>query len=85
MAGAWPERAGDPFADWMNSVQKYVVSDTVSGADVTWQPTTVIRRADMLKEVSACGSGRVASSNCGAARRWYVPCWPPTWSTNSPS
>ena len=26
MAAAWPERAGDPFADWMNRVPKYVVS-----------------------------------------------------------
>jgi dihydrofolate reductase len=53
MAGAWPERAGDPFADWMNSVQKYVVSDTLSDADLTWKPTTIIRGADLTKEVSA--------------------------------
>jgi len=52
MAGAWPERAGDPFADWMNSVQKYVVSDSLNDADISWQPTTIIRRADMVKEVS---------------------------------
>jgi dihydrofolate reductase len=25
MADAWPERAGDPFADWINSVEKHVV------------------------------------------------------------
>jgi dihydrofolate reductase len=30
MADAWPNRAGDPFADWMNSVQKYVVSDLLA-------------------------------------------------------
>jgi dihydrofolate reductase len=53
MGEAWPERAGDPFADWMNRVQKYVVSDSVDEADITWQPTTVIRRADMVKEVGA--------------------------------
>jgi dihydrofolate reductase len=53
MAGAWPERAGDPYADWMNSVQKYVVSDTVTDADVTWKPTTIIRGADLVREVSA--------------------------------
>src|SRR5918995_1641434 len=53
MAGAWPDRAGDPFADWMNSVQKYVVSDTLSDADATWEPTTIIRGADLAKEVSA--------------------------------
>jgi dihydrofolate reductase len=53
MGEAWPERAGDPFADWMDRVQKYVVSDTVNEADITWQPTAIIRRADMVKEVSA--------------------------------
>jgi dihydrofolate reductase len=52
MAGAWPDRAGDPFADWMNRVQKYVVSDSLADDDISWQPTTIIRRADMVKEVS---------------------------------
>jgi dihydrofolate reductase len=52
MAGAWPGRAGDPFADWMNSVQKYVVSDTLTPDDVTdWAPTTVIPGADLAAEV----------------------------------
>jgi dihydrofolate reductase len=53
MAGAWPERAGDPFADWMNSVQKYVVSDTLSDDDIHWKPTTIIRGADFTKDISA--------------------------------
>jgi dihydrofolate reductase len=52
MAGAWPERAGDPFADWINGVQKYVVSDTLSDTDLTWRPTTVIRGADLVNKVS---------------------------------
>jgi dihydrofolate reductase len=52
-AAAWPERGGDPFADWINRVQKYVVSDTLSAADLTWKPTTVIRGADLVKEVAA--------------------------------
>ncbi len=29
MAAAWPERAGDPFADQMNAIPKYVVSETL--------------------------------------------------------
>jgi dihydrofolate reductase len=54
MAGAWPGRAGDPFADWMNSVQKYVVSSTLADTDVTrWAPTTIIRGDDLVQEVSA--------------------------------
>ena len=30
MAAAWPERAGDPYADQMNAIPKYVVSRTLS-------------------------------------------------------
>jgi len=52
-AEAWPERSGG-FADWINKAQKYVVSDTLSPADVAaWNPTTIIRGADLLGEVSA--------------------------------
>ena len=51
-ATAWPERSGDTFADWINGVQKYVVSDTLAEADLTWTPTTIIRGADLVKEVS---------------------------------
>ena len=49
---AWPERSGG-FADWINAAQKYVVSDTLSDADVAaWAPTTIIRNADLLTEVA---------------------------------
>jgi dihydrofolate reductase len=51
-AAAWPGRSGT-FADWINGARKYVVSDTLTEADVTsWTPTTIIRGADLLKEVS---------------------------------
>jgi dihydrofolate reductase len=53
MAGAWPERAGDPFADWINAVEKHVVSNTLSEADLTWRPTTLIRGADLPTAVTA--------------------------------
>src|SRR6266540_6729973 len=36
MAGAWPGRAGDPFADRMNEIPKYVASRTFSQDDLTW-------------------------------------------------
>ena len=52
MAGAWPGRAGDPFADWMNTVEKYVVSATLADADLTWAPTTIIRPGDLVQAVS---------------------------------
>jgi dihydrofolate reductase len=52
-AAAWPDRSGDPFADWINRAQKYVVSDTLTDDDLTWQPTTIIRGADLVTNVSA--------------------------------
>ena len=51
-AAAWPGRSGDPFSDWINRVPKYVVSDSLSENDATWNPTTIIRGADLLRTVS---------------------------------
>ena len=42
MAAAWPERAGDPFADRMNAIPKYVVSRTLGDDELTWNNTTRI-------------------------------------------
>ncbi|HEV7887688.1 MAG TPA: dihydrofolate reductase family protein [Acidimicrobiales bacterium] len=53
MAGAWPGQAGDPFADWINGVQKYVVSNTLSEADMTWTPTTLIPGHNVVEAVTA--------------------------------
>ena len=51
-AAAWPKRSGDPFTDWINRVQKYVVSNTLTDKDATWNPTTIIRGDDFVKTVS---------------------------------
>ncbi|WP_436758783.1 dihydrofolate reductase family protein [Streptosporangium sp. V21-05] len=42
MAEAWPGRAGDPFADQMNGIPKYVVSRTLGDDELTWNNTTRI-------------------------------------------
>ncbi|GGW79025.1 dihydrofolate reductase family protein [Streptomyces lomondensis] len=42
MAAAWPERDGDPFADRMNSLKKYVVSSTLGESDLTWNNSSLI-------------------------------------------
>ncbi|MFP5328487.1 MAG: dihydrofolate reductase family protein [Acidimicrobiia bacterium] len=44
MAAHWPERAGDPFADQMNAIPKYVASRTLTPeeASATWQKTTLL-------------------------------------------
>jgi dihydrofolate reductase len=52
-AAAWPQRSGNPFADWINRAHKYVVSDTLTDADIVWKPTTIIRGGDLTNEVQA--------------------------------
>ena len=41
MAAAWPDRAGDPYADKMNAIGKYVVSNTLTEDDLSWNSTLV--------------------------------------------
>ncbi|GIH67604.1 dihydrofolate reductase family protein [Microbispora siamensis] len=41
MAAAWPARAGDPFADRLNAMPKYVVSETLSDDELTWNTTRI--------------------------------------------
>lgn len=53
MADAWPGRAGDPFADQMNAIPKYVVSRTMTDADVDWNNTTLLGGDDALDQVAA--------------------------------
>ncbi|MBK6729364.1 MAG: dihydrofolate reductase family protein [Xanthomonadales bacterium] len=45
-------RSGDPFTDWIKSVQKFVVSDTLTANDAIYNPTTIIHGADFLRTVS---------------------------------
>ncbi|MEU8773343.1 dihydrofolate reductase family protein [Streptomyces sp. NPDC048606] len=50
-AAAWSERAGaDAFADRMNEIAKYVVSDTLEGGD--WGDTTIIPRDRAAEEIA---------------------------------
>ena len=51
MAGAWPDRAGDPFADRMNSIDKYVASRTLTTADLTWNNTALLPADDAIGAV----------------------------------
>jgi dihydrofolate reductase len=50
-AAAWPERSGDAFSDWINKAQKYVVTDTLTESDLTWNPTEIIRNGDLIEKV----------------------------------
>ena len=51
MAAAWPARAGDPFADRMNEIDKYVVSRTLTPDDLSWANTTLLPGDDAVGEV----------------------------------
>lgn len=48
MAAAWPQRAGDPFADRMNGIPKYVASRTLSASDLDWPNTTLLAPDDAI-------------------------------------
>jgi dihydrofolate reductase len=51
MAGAWPDRAGDPFADRMNEIDKYLVSRTLTQDDLSWRNTTLLPAGDLIAAV----------------------------------
>ena len=51
MAAAWPGRAGDPFADRMNAIPKYVVSETLGDGDLTWENTARIPGDEALPRI----------------------------------
>src|ERR671916_798876 len=51
MAAAWPERAGDPFADRMNEIPKYVASRTLDQGDLTWPNSTLLNPDDAIGAV----------------------------------
>lgn len=51
MAAAWPERAGDPFADRMNEIDKYVASRTLTDEDLHWTNSTLLPADDVVAAV----------------------------------
>ncbi|HKG49572.1 MAG TPA: dihydrofolate reductase family protein [Actinomycetales bacterium] len=51
MAAAWPERAGDAFADRMNEIDKYVASRTLTPDDLTWTNSTLLPGDDVVGAV----------------------------------
>jgi dihydrofolate reductase len=52
MAAAWPDRAGDPFSDKMNSVQKYVASRTLTQDDLTWNNSTLLSPESAVADIT---------------------------------
>jgi len=51
VAAALPERGGDPLADRMSALRKFVASRTWRPSDVTWQNTTLLTGDTVLADV----------------------------------
>jgi dihydrofolate reductase len=52
-AAAWPERGGDPFADKLNSITKYVASRTLSEGDLgAWNNSHLLPADDALDAIA---------------------------------
>ncbi len=72
MAAAWPQRAGDPFADRMNEIRKYVASRTLRQEDLDWSNSTLLPADDVIgavrqlraepgDDIQVMGSAKLAS------------------------
>ena len=63
MAKAWPERAGDPYADRMNAIPKYVASRTLGPDDVSvWSNSRLLPADDAIgaiRQLRAADGGGV--------------------------
>ena len=68
MAAAWPERAGDPYADQMNAIPKYVVSRTLSAEEAAsrWSNTTFLGGGDAIEAIRSLR----ASAGDGGLQVW---------------
>ena len=71
MAAAWPERAGDPFADRMNEIPKLVASRTLTRDDLTWPGSTLLPAEDAIGAIR-----ELCAEPGGACRSWAARRWP---------
>ncbi len=72
MAAAWPGRAGDPFADRMNEIPKYVASRTLTQDDLDWNNSTLLP-AD---ETSSVPYETSEPTSAATSRSWVAPTSP---------
>jgi dihydrofolate reductase len=72
LRGYWPQLSDDPtrISDYLNGVQKYVVSSTMT--DPQWQNSTVLS-GDPVEEVLRSKSSRARTSWSPAASRCATP------------
>jgi len=74
MADAWPGRAGDPFADRMNELKKYVVSRTLTESDLEWN-TELLPADDIVGAVRRLkdqGDGDIQVMGSASLARYLI-------------
>jgi len=71
-AAYWPEHADEPFGDVMNSIKKYVVSNSLQSAE--WQNSEIINGdvAKKLTGIKAQDGGDITMSGSPTTVRWLL-------------
>jgi len=72
-AAYWPEHADEPFGDVINSIKKYVVSDSLQEAE--WQNSEVISgdvAKQKLTDLKAQDGGDITMSGSATTVRWLL-------------
>jgi dihydrofolate reductase len=71
-AAYWPEHADEPFGDVMNSMKKYVVSNSLQAAE--WQNSEIVSGdvAQRLADIKAQDGGDIAMSGSATTVRWLL-------------
>jgi dihydrofolate reductase len=71
-AAYWPEHANEPFGDVMNSIKKYVVSNSLQTAE--WQNSEIVSGdvVQKLTAIKAQDGGDITMSGSGTTVRWLL-------------
>jgi dihydrofolate reductase len=71
-AAYWPEHADQPFGDVMNSIKKYVVSNSLQTAE--WQNSEIVNGdvAQKLTDIKAQDGGDITMSGSATTVRWLL-------------
>jgi dihydrofolate reductase len=71
-AAYWPEHADQPFGDVMNSIKKYVVSNSLQAAE--WQNSELLSGdvAQKLTDIKAQDGGDITMSGSATTVRWLL-------------
>ena len=71
-AAYWPEHADEPFGDVLNSIKKYVVSNSLQAAE--WENSEIISGdvAQKLTDLKAQDGGDITMSGSATTVRWLL-------------